>query len=93
MVTKALVPPSSVSRCGANTFVNKEGSEFAGKGLKMMKVVVHDEDEVAMWVIGSGLPSGGVDKGGVVPFFEMLMRYNAWCTALGHAKCVGGPNV
>jgi hypothetical protein len=53
-VTKTLVPYSSVSKCGASTcFVSKEGSELIGKGLKMKKVVVHAEDEVSMWVIGS----------------------------------------
>jgi hypothetical protein len=46
-VTKALVPQSCVSRRGASTFVSKEVSELSGKGMKMRKTVVHDEDEAA----------------------------------------------
>jgi hypothetical protein len=47
-VTKALVPQSSVSKRGTNTFVSKEGSVLIGKSLKARKIVVHDEEEVAM---------------------------------------------
>jgi hypothetical protein len=59
----------------------------------MKKVVVHDEDEASMWVIGSELPDGSVVEANVVPLPEMPLRDNAWCTALGHARRVGGPNV
>jgi hypothetical protein len=89
-VTKALVPKISVSICGANTY---EGSELPGKGMKMRKVVVHDEDIVSMWVSDSWLPDGRVVEGDVVPFPEMLLGDNAWCTALGHIRGVGGPTV
>jgi hypothetical protein len=92
-VTKALVQRSSVNICGANTFVSKEGSELTGNGIKMRKVVLHDEDEASMRVIGSWLPDCKVVEAHVVPFPEMLMGYDAWCTALGHVRSVGGPNV
>jgi hypothetical protein len=48
MVPKALVPQSSVSRRGTNTFASKERSVLTWKSLKVRKIVVHDEDEVAM---------------------------------------------
>jgi hypothetical protein len=93
MVTKALVPQRSIIRCAAITFVSKEGSELTGKGMTMRKVVVHDEDEASMRVIGNGLPDCGVVEAHVVPFLEILLGDNALCTTLGHVKRVSGPNV
>jgi hypothetical protein len=49
MVTKALVTQSSVNRRGTNTFVSKEVIALTGKTMKVKKkIVVHDEDEVAV---------------------------------------------
>jgi hypothetical protein len=69
------------------------GSELTGEGLKMMKVVVHDEVGVAMCVTCGGLSDGMVGETDVVPFAEMLLRDDAWGTAFGHAGRVGGPDV
>jgi hypothetical protein len=50
MVTKGLVPHSCVIRRGGITFVSNKGSELTGMGLKVGKIVVHDEDEASMWI-------------------------------------------
>jgi hypothetical protein len=58
---------------GAITFVSKEGSEIDGKGVKMRKYVVHDEDDSAMWVVGIGLPDGRVVEAAVVPYIDIML--------------------
>jgi hypothetical protein len=91
-VTEALVPQSSVSRRRIDTFVSKEGSVLTGKNLKVRKVVVHDEDEIAMWIACRGLSNGKVMEADVVSVPEMLLRDDAWGTAFGHVKRVGSSN-
>jgi hypothetical protein len=91
-VTKALVPQSSVTRRGTNTFVSKEESVLTGKSLKVRKIVVHYEDEVAMWVARTWLSDDRVMETYVVSVPEMLLRDYAWGTTFGHIMCVGSPN-
>jgi hypothetical protein len=91
-VTKALVPHSNVNRRGTNTFVSKKGSVLTGKSLKVRKIVVHDEDKVAMGVVGRGLSDIMVMETDVVSVPEMLLRDDAWGTAFGHVGRVGSPN-
>jgi hypothetical protein len=91
-VTKALVPQSSVIRRGTNTIVSKEGSVLTGKSLKVRKMVVHYEDELAMWVTRTWLSDGMVIETYVVSVPEMLLRNYAWGTTFGHIMCVGSPN-
>jgi hypothetical protein len=92
-VNKALVPQRSFSTRGTDTFVSKKGSVLTGKNLKVRKIVVLHEDEVAMWVAGKGLSDGTVmETDDVVPVLEMLLIYDAWGTAFGHVGRVGSPN-
>jgi hypothetical protein len=91
-VTEALVPQSSDSRYRTDAFVSKEGSVLTGESLKVRKVVVHDVDEIAMWVASRGLSDGRVMEADVVSVPEMLLRDDAWGTAFGHVRCVGSPN-
>jgi hypothetical protein len=92
MMTKALVPQRSVSRRGTNTSVSKDGSVLTGNIQKMRKILVHDEDEVAIWVGGRGLSDGMVMETDDVSVPEMLMRDDAWGTTFGHIKRVCSPN-
>jgi hypothetical protein len=41
--------------------------------MKMKKIVVHDEDEVAMWVNGGRLSDGMVMETNVLPLPEVLL--------------------
>jgi hypothetical protein len=91
-MTKALVPQSGVSRHGANIFVSQEGSELTVNGLQSRQVVVHDEDEVAMSVIGCRLSESRVMEANVVPFPKMLLGNDAWGSTFGHAGGVRGTN-
>jgi hypothetical protein len=91
-VTKALVPQSSVSRHGTNICISKERSVFTGKSLKVRKIGVHDEDEVATWVSGRGLSDSRVMETDVVSVPEMLLRDDAWGTTCGYIRRVGIPN-
>jgi hypothetical protein len=59
---------------GPTPFVSKEGSVLTGKSLKVRNIVVHDEDEVAMWVAGRGLSDGRVMETNVVSVPEMLLK-------------------
>jgi hypothetical protein len=92
-VAKGFMPQSCVNRRRANTFVSNEGSELTGEGLKMWEIVVLDEDEAPILVIGFGLSNGGVIDDDVVPLAEMLMRDDDWRAALGHVGNMGGPSV
>jgi hypothetical protein len=60
--------------------------------MKMRNIVVHDEDDLAMWVGGIGLSDGRVMETDVVPVPEMLLRDHAWGSAFGHVGRVGSPN-
>jgi hypothetical protein len=88
-----MVPQSYVSIRGANTFESKEEMELTGKGMKMKKIVVHDEDEASMWDTGGRLHDGMVVEADVMPFAETLLRDNAWGSALGHVGRMGSPTV
>jgi hypothetical protein len=58
----------------------------------MRNIVVHDEDDVAMWVGCIGLSDGRVIETDDVPVPEMLLRNHAWGSAFGHFGRVGSPN-
>jgi hypothetical protein len=93
MVTKALVPQSSVSRRGTNTFVSKEGNVFTGKKDS------EGEEDCCAWR-GRGCHVGRWqrvvrwqgNKAYVVSVPEMLLRDDAWGTTFGHIRRVGSPN-
>jgi hypothetical protein len=92
-VTKALVPQRGVNRRGIIIFVSKEGSELTGTDMKMRKIVVHDEDEVAICITCGGLSDGRVGETDVVPSAEMLLRDDGGGAAFGRAKRIGGLDV
>jgi hypothetical protein len=87
------MPQSGVSRNGAGPLVSNEGSKLTGKGLKVRELVVHDEDEAPVLIIGSGLANGMVMEADVVPLAEVLLRYDARSAALDHVGGISNPNV
>jgi hypothetical protein len=59
----------------------------------MRKIVVHDDDEVAMWVTDGTLSDGKVMETDVMPLAEMLLRDDDGGSAIRHWRRVSGPNV
>jgi hypothetical protein len=83
-MTKALVPQRSVNRRGTKKCVSKKGSVLTGKSLNVRKIVVHDEDEIAMRVARRGLSDAMVMETDVVSVPETLLRDYVCGTAFKH---------